>query len=453
MDKQKILWTASSVSLHPRLLESLKNLGCEILMGDGARDVPSEAIEKLLPKVWVTDVGGKPSEFIRLLEDISVKFPSISVLVFSAKPTVEEAVKVIRAGASEYMACSIEPERLLGAIERCVIHGRCKKRSKGSTIRRSIEPGEIVACDEAMKKVLEFARRAAERDATVLLEGESGSGKEIVARFIHQNSARRDGPLIAINCAALPENLLESELFGHERGAFTGATARKQGKFELADGGTLLLDEISEMAPAIQAKLLRALQERVIDKVGGRYPVEVDVRVIATTNRDLEKEVRNGNFRLDLYYRLNVIPLRIPPLRSRKADIIPLAELFLARQAARYGGSLKQLRPDARVFLEKYHWPGNVRELENLMERVSIFVDSDLVGQKDLERLIDLGSVNNEKVLTDANVVTLKEMEKKMIMNALKSNNGNRTHAAKVLGISVRTLRNKLKEYKAEMKL
>ena len=212
-----------------------------------------------------------------------------------------------------------------------------------------------------------------------------------------------------------------------------------------------MLDEISEMAFSVQAKLLRALQERQIDRVGGRYPVPVNVRVIATTNRDLEKEVREGRFRLDLYYRLNVVPLRIPPLRQRKADIISLAEVFLARQAGEYGVTPKTLDAGAKALLEEYHWPGNVRELENLMERVSIFVDSDVVRKEDVERLLRLGPGTEEKLLTDANVMTLKEVEKRMIMNALRRHNGNRTHAAKILGISVRTLRNKLKEYKEEM--
>ncbi len=451
MAEQKILWTASSVSIPASLLEDLKAKGCEILIANGCGDSPGEQVRRILPKVWVAEVGADYPQFVQLLRDVTHRFPDLSVLALSSRPTVEEAVKIMRAGAAEYMASGVEPERLMSAIEKCL---RCIPLRKGEQridSQTCASGKEFVAEDPAMRLVLELANKAAARDATILIEGESGVGKEVLARYIHAKSPRRGGPFIAINCAALPENLLESELFGHEKGAFTGAVARKQGKFELADGGTLLLDEISEMAPSIQAKLLRALQEKQIDRVGGRYPINVNVRVIATTNRNLEKEVREGSFRLDLYYRLNVVPLRIPPLRQRKADIIALAELFLARQASEYGVSPKTLDAGAKALLKEFHWPGNVRELENLMERVSIFVDSDVVSKEDVERLFRLGPGLEEKFLTDANVMTLKEMEKRMIMNALRNHNGNRTHAAKMLGISVRTLRNKLKEYKEEL--
>lgn len=451
MAEHKVLWTASSVPIPASLLEDLKAKGCEILIANGRGDRPEEQLKRILPKVWVAEVDPDYLQFAKLLSDVTQRFPDLSVLALSSRPTVEEAVKIMRAGAAEYMASGVGAERLVSAIEKCLCHIPLRKGERRVDSQTCVMDKEFVAKDPAMKLVLELANKAAPRDATVLIEGESGVGKEVLARYIHAKSPRKGGPFIAVNCAALPENLLESELFGHEKGAFTGATARKQGKFELADGGTLLLDEISEMAFSVQAKLLRALQERQIDRVGGRYPVPVNVRVIATTNRDLEKEVREGSFRLDLYYRLNVVPLRIPPLRQRKADIISLAEVFLARQAGKYGVTPKTLDAGAKAFLEEYHWPGNVRELENLMERVSIFVDSDVVRKEDVERLLRLGPGTEEKLLTDANVMTLKEVEKRMIMNALRRHNGNRTHAAKILGISVRTLRNKLKEYKEEM--
>ncbi len=451
MDRRKILWTASSVSVPSLLIEALKARGWDIVVANGHGGRPEEQVRKVIPKVWVAEIGGHDSGFSAIIQDLTSRFPDISVLVLSSRPTVEEAVDIIRSGAAEYMALSAEPVRLMAAVEKCLEYNATRHGTKAMESNSYAGAGQIVAQDQAMKEILKLAEKAAARDATVLIEGESGVGKEVLARFIHWNSSRKQGPFVAINCAALPEQLLESELFGHEKGAFTGAVSRKQGKFELANGGTLLLDEVSEMAPSIQAKLLRALQEKQIDRVGGRNPLEVDVRVIATTNRDLEKEVRDGNFRLDLYYRLNVVPLRIPPLRDRKADILALAELFLTKQAAQYNTRQKTLDDAAARLLEQYHWPGNVRELENLMERVCIFVDCDVVGRQDIERLLHMNSVSCEEVLTDANVVTLKDMERKMIMSALRSHNGNRTHAAKVLGISVRTLRNKLKEYRNEL--
>jgi len=451
METKKILWTASSVSVPPALLEGLKAKGCEVLITNGSGGRPADQVRRILPKVWVTEVGPDYSKFAEVLDETISSFPDVSVIVLSSDPTVEEAVKVMRAGASEYVASGVEPERLMSAIENCLSRTGGRQERRRADLYRRPRNLEIVAKDPAMKMVLEYAQKAAAADATVLIHGESGVGKEVLARFIHSRSKRSGGPFVAINCAALPENLLESELFGHEKGAFTGAVSRKQGKFELADGGTLLLDEISEMAPSIQAKLLRALQERQIDRVGGRYPVHVDVRGIATTNRDLEKEVSEGNFRLDLFYRLNVVPLRIPPLRQRKADIVALAEVFLAREAVERGCRPKTLDDGAKALIESYQWPGNVRELENLFERISIFVESDVVSKADVEKLLRMAPGFDGSGLLDANLMTLKEMEKKMILNALKSHNGNRTHAAKMLGISVRTLRNKLKEYKNQL--
>ncbi|MBW1915238.1 MAG: sigma-54-dependent Fis family transcriptional regulator, partial [Deltaproteobacteria bacterium] len=273
--------------------------------------------------------------------------------------------------------------------------------------------------------------------------------KEVLARFVHGCSDRRDGPFIAVNCAALPETLLESELFGHEKGSFTGAISRKKGKFELANGGTLLLDEISETEVSIQAKLLRVLQEREIDRVGGQFSIPVDVRVIATTNRDLEAETRNGNFRLDLFYRLNVVPVNLPPLRDRWDDIAPLGEFFLQKHCALNNIPVKMLAQDAVGFLKGRNWPGNVRELENLIERSTLLVDSKDIKAADLERIVSSEEREEGHHGYDCGrLIPLKEMEKKMIFQALDSHRGNRTHAAKVLGISVRTLRNKLHEYR-----
>jgi len=299
-----------------------------------------------------------------------------------------------------------------------------------------------------MRRVIELAERVGRSRSTVLIQGESGTGKEIIARHIHKKSGK-SGPFVAVNCAALPENLLESELFGHEKGAFTGAIARKKGKFELAGGGTLLLDEISEMPLSVQAKLLRVLQEREIDRVGGEFPIPVDTRVVATTNRDLEAETKKGNFRLDLFYRLNVVPLYVPPLVRRVEDILPLANLFLKRHSRLNHLPRKKLTRDGEEYLKRRLWPGNVRELENLMERALLLVQSDAIGREDFELLTALsGRDQNDEAETTLKMMPLREMEKKMITRALQEHSGNRTHAAEVLGISVRTLRNKLHEYK-----
>jgi two-component system response regulator FlrC len=304
-----------------------------------------------------------------------------------------------------------------------------------------------------MEKLLDMARAVADSRATVMVTGESGTGKELFARFLHDNSSRKHAPFVAVNCASLPEGLLESELFGHEKGSFTGAIARKLGKFELAQGGTILLDEISEMAVSLQAKLLRVLQENEVDRVGGKKPVPVDVRVVATTNRDLKEHIEKGEFREDLFYRLNVIPLRIPPLRERPGDIIPLAEHFLAVYASENKKPGLKLGRDAERVLKAQGWPGNVRELQNTMERAVLLARGPEVTPEALlfEDLTPQAPDASAAGLDLSGAPpTLREAEKVLIAKALDHTEGNRTHAAKLLGISVRTLRNKLNEYKQQ---
>jgi two-component system response regulator FlrC len=284
----------------------------------------------------------------------------------------------------------------------------------------------------------------------VMITGETGTGKELIARAIHQLSGRA-GEFVGINVAGLDDTTFTDTLFGHEKGAFTGAINRKRGKFELANGGTLLLDEISEMAVSVQAKLLRVLQEREIDRVGGEFAIAVDTRVIATTNRDLEAETRKGGFRLDLFYRLNVVPLRLPPLRRRGADIPPLANHFLHAHCTLNGVPVKRLSRETEAHLKGKDWPGNVRELENLMERASLLVESDMINPRDLEAISIPEDRPEPAGPLEGGVVPLREMEKRMIRQALCDHKGNRTHAAQVLGISVRTLRNKLHEYREEL--
>jgi DNA-binding NtrC family response regulator len=292
-------------------------------------------------------------------------------------------------------------------------------------------------------------RKIADTRGTVLLMGESGTGKELAARAIHELSTRQRGPYIRINCAAIPESLLEAELFGHEKGAFTNAISRREGMFELAHGGTLLLDEVTEIAPNMQAKLLRVLQEREIMRIGGKQSIKVDVRVIATTNRDLRKEVREGRFKEDLYYRLNVIPLNVPPLRERPEDLAMLTRFFVQRSCVENERSLLEIDAEAMEAICQHPWRGNVRELENCMERTVILAERETLTVDELRLDGDLSDEDGVESLDNVNL-TLREMEKELILRRLNRTGGNRTRAAEMLGISVRTLRNKINQYRTE---
>lgn len=406
------------------------------------------------------------------------------VIVFSDRATPEEATRVLELGARDYW-----PEPLLfEKIQAALPGGRVPAPpSPLSTLGgRSPDPEaggpRIVGSNPSMLRVLALAKQVARSRATVLISGESGTGKEMFARYLHAYSDRAAKPFVAVNCAALPEHLLESELFGHEKGAFTGAIARKLGKFELASGGTILLDEISEMDLALQAKLLRVLQENEIDRVGGTETLKVDVRVLATTNRNLEEWVEEGRFRQDLFFRLNVIPLRLPALRERGDDVIALARFFIAMYVREYSLESVELSAEAAAWLKEYSWPGNVRELQNLMERAvllsggrpitpghflleseewPLFLDdgAELLASSETASAGESGTlIRNEAVVPprpreDAaafagGVIPLHEMERIMIRKGLEQTGGNRTQAAELLGISVRTLRNKLNEYR-----
>ncbi|WP_297694104.1 sigma-54 dependent transcriptional regulator [Phenylobacterium sp.] len=354
------------------------------------------------------------------------------------------AADAIRAGAKEFIPLPPEAE-LIAAVLAAV----------------SDDNRPMVVRDPAMQSVMALADQVAASDASILITGESGVGKEVVARYVHQKSRRAARPFISVNCAAIPENLLESELFGHERGAFTGAVARRIGKFEEANGGTLLLDEISEMDGRLQAKLLRALQEREIDRVGGAKPVKVDIRILATSNRDLAQAAREGAFREDLLYRLNVVNLRLPPLRERPGDVAPMAEFFIRKYAAANGVPERPLSPEARRRLAAHRWPGNVRELENAMHRAVLLssgpeIDEAAIRLPDGQplaavdayaRTAQAASIAAETATRGYVGQTVAEMEQQLILDTLSHCLGNRTHAANILGISIRTLRNKLKEY------
>ena len=356
------------------------------------------------------------------------------------------AVNAIHAGAKEYIPLPPDPD-LIAAVLAAVAE----------------DTREMIYRDDAMAKVVKLAQQIAGSDASVLITGESGTGKEVLARFVHGRSNRSKKPFITVNCAAIPENLLESELFGHEKGAFTGAVARRIGKFEEANGGTLLLDEISEMEVRLQAKLLRAIQERVIDRVGGNRPVPVDIRIIATSNRNLTETVREGKFREDLLFRLNVVNLKIPPLRERPADIGELAHHFISKYSQANGLPLRPLSTDARRALSTNRWPGNVRELENTLHRAVLLSSGAEIGvdgilspdgaRLDQVRGTDVAAhaaIAAEQVTRNLVGRTVAEVERDLILETLKHCLGNRTHAANILGISIRTLRNKLNEYAAD---
>ena len=366
------------------------------------------------------------------------------VVACGVDPDARKAADAIRAGAKEFIPLPPDAE-MIAAVLAAV----------------SDDNRPMIAEDPAMRAVISMAEQVAPSDASILITGESGSGKEIVARHVHQKSRRASKPFISVNCAAIPENLLESELFGHEKGAFTGALARRIGKFEEANGGTLLLDEISEMDARLQAKLLRAIQEREIDRVGGSQPVKVDIRILATSNRDLVQAVRDGAFREDLLYRLNVVNLRLPPLRERPGDVLPMAEAFIRKYAAANGLAPRALSSEARRRLMGHRWPGNVRELENAMHRAVLLATGDEIDEgairlPDGQPLgpSDAGARAAQAAATAAEAVsrsfvgqTVAAMEQQLIIDTLEHCLGNRTHAANILGISIRTLRNKLKEY------
>ena len=371
--------------------------------------------------------------------------PETPFVLITGFGTVSTAVDAMKRGALDYLEKPLRsPDELRRLVRRALALNIQRSEGPEDAQRAPETPGmcgAMVARDQRMLHILGLLQRVAPTTATVLLLGESGVGKEVIARCLHAHSRRASKPFVAVNCAALAPTLIESELFGHERGSFTGATDRHSGVFERANGGTLFLDEIGELDAALQSKLLRVLQERVFERVGGGQPVDVDVRVIAATNQDLQRAVREGRFRADLYFRLGAFPIEIPPLRDRPADVDALAELFLARAARQFEKSNLRLSDEARYVLRAHAWPGNVRELENAMERAAILAD-DAVRPEHFQ----FGGMTGTLLPADG-PMNMRDLERRAIEEALKRNESNRTHAARELGISLRTLQYRLKEY------
>ncbi len=424
MDKEKkILIVDDDPQIRIALSEALCRLGYK---ADTASE-GLEAIKRLSTQEYalvISDMKMPGMDGLSFLKEARARW-NIPVLIITGFGTVENAVETMKEGATDYLMKPFSFDALGKAVE--------------SIIAKLQYERDIITETPEMKRLISLAANVASSDITVLITGESGTGKELLARYIHRVSRRNNGPFIAVNCAAIPDNLLESELFGHEKGAFTGAIDRKLGKFELASGGTILLDEIGEMSLNLQAKLLRVLQEKEVDRIGGKKPISINARVIATTNRDLQKECNEGRFREDLFYRLNVFPIRIPPLRERRDDIPILARHFLKKYLALSGKDLEGLTEEALKILKNHPWRGNVRELENVIQRATVISSGKLIKPEDL--MFDTTNKPHEPGM-------IREMEKDLILKTLNDVKGNKTKAARILGISVRTIRNKLNEYK-----
>ncbi len=430
-----ILVVEDDAALREALQDTLELAGYQVVgAGDG-----EDALAKLKTTrvgLIISDVQMQPMDGYTLLKKAKQQAPQIPFLLMTAYGELEKAIEAMRCGAAHYLLKPFEPEALLSEVAKYLLPAS----EAAST--------EWIAEDARTREVMALAQRVAATDATVLLAGESGVGKEVFARFIHQHSTRAKGPFVAINCAAIPEQLLESTLFGHEKGAFTGASQAQAGKFEQADGGTLLLDEISEMPLLLQAKLLRVLQEREVERVGGQRPVKVNIRVLATTNRDMPAEVTAGRFREDLYYRLNVFPLHIPALRERPGDILPLARRLLQRFAQQMTRPGLGFSPAAEASLLAHAWEGNVRELENVVQRAAILAPADLIGPEQL--MLPPAQPLAPAAVMPAAGLAMDTIERRHILDTLASVGGARRLAAEKLGISERTLRNKLRQYREE---
>jgi DNA-binding NtrC family response regulator len=447
MQKVKILVVDDEAIVRESLSDWLKDAGYQVFTAESGPEA-LKVIEKEMPAIMIADLVMPGMDGIELMKRAKVKQPGIEVIIITAYASIPTAITAIKEGAYDYIEKPFCPERAELLVKKLAEHQELIEENL--SLRQRLEDRyrfeNIITKSPKMQRLIELIKVVGKSNATVLITGESGTGKELVARAIHSQSRRYNKPFIAVSCAALPESLLESELFGHEKGSFTGAYTQKKGKFEFANGGTLFLDEVGEMSANIQVHLLRVLEEKEFTRVGGNEPIKVDVRVISATNKDLRKAIEKQEFREDLYYRLNVVNIELPPLRERKEDIPLLAEHFLNKFAAENRKEVTGFSPDAMELLLDYDWSGNVRELENAIERAVILAKDSFITVADLPQenlpLIRLASTGKN----------LKEVEKNHLLNVLREAGGNYSKAARILGISRMTLYNKAKEYGCDVK-
>ncbi len=445
-DSIRILVVDDEASQRELVSGYLRKQGFEVFTAAGG-EAALELFRQAPMELILTDQRMPGLSGLDLLKAARAINPETQVIVMTAYGSVETAVEAMRDGAVDYVAKPLNLEELRQKIQRIVEKHRlyAENRALREELKSRHRIEGIIGESGQMVEVISLVQRVAASEATVLIRGESGTGKELIAKAIHYASPRAARPLVRVNCAALPENLLESELFGHEKGSFTGAIATRKGRFELADNGTLFLDEIGDLPLHLQAKLLRVLQEREFERVGSSQPIKVNVRILSATHRDLESLMRSGQFREDLYYRLNVVTILVPPLRDRRQDLPPLMDHFLKLFAAKNGKSLRGFSREARDALLRYDYPGNVRELENLVERAVVLCRGDVIDRGDLPLVLEEPDVPGEAQtqLTAA----VEGLERRMIRDALKRANGVQTHAAELLGVTERALRYKLKKY------
>jgi DNA-binding NtrC family response regulator len=432
---KRVLVVDDEPAMRAALEANFTRHGWEVTTASGTREAMERFRSSPCPLV-ITDMRMPDGDGLGVMQHVRALAPDTAVIFLTAFGNVPEAVLAMQQGACDYLVKPVSFEQLRQAVARVL--GNTVQGTKGSP------PGGMVGHSVFLRRLIERACQVAKSDADVLIMAESGTGKELLAQFIHRTSVRRDYPFVAVNCAAFPEALLESELFGHVRGAFTGAVASRPGKFELASGGTLLLDEVSEMPVSLQPKLLRVLQEREVDRLGDTRPRRVDVRVIATTNRNLPSLVEEGRFRADLFYRLDVVPFTLPPLRERREDIPDLVEHFVHK----YAPPSRAVRFTEELLrrLMEYGWPGNVRELENVVRRILVLSSDPVAGVEVLEGR-ELADKKTTTAFFPTEGVTLRDMERQLLEKTLEATGGNRTRAAEILGVSLRTVRNKIREF------
>ncbi len=447
----RILVAEDDVATHEEWRETLNAWGYGAqIAGDGAE--ASDLINSFQPDIVLADLRMPKKDGLELLREIRQSGVYLPTIIISGQGDVPEAVEAIKLGAVDYLRKPVDPPHLKQILRN--LAENVVMRDENLSLRHRLaevgELGPLFGKSPAMRKVIAAIERVAESAASVVITGESGTGKELVARTIHQLSARRSGPYVGLNCAAIPETLMESELFGHERGAFTGAERRREGCFETANGGTLLLDEITEMKPELQAKLLRVLEERRIRRVGSSTEINLDVRVLAASNRDIGQAVREGKLREDLYYRLNVFTIPLPPLRERVEDLPPLIESFVRHYAALNNRDVTGVDADCLAALSSYSWPGNVRQLRNVIERALIVCRGQTIGKHDLaEEFRHTATIDSGYIKLRVGS-TLDEMEKELILRTIEFAGGNKTRAAQILRVSAKTLYNKLERYGTE---